>query len=91
MVNPLKIQAELSHKLLLSPTVTQKNLMLCVELWNFSFSITVIVNCRTLHMIYFMLDPYYVQMSWYPARAKVWKFSFSFYLISDENILEEVK
>jgi hypothetical protein len=38
-----------------------------------------------------MLVPYYVQMSWYPARAEVWKFSFSFYLISDENILEEVK
>lgn len=46
---------------------------------------------NSVHMISFMLVPYYVQMSWYPARAEVWKFSFSFYLISDENILEEVK
>jgi hypothetical protein len=61
------------------------------QLNKLSFTITVIVNCRTLHRISFMLVPYYVQMSWYPARAEVWKFSFSFYLISDENILDEVK
>lgn len=33
-----------------------------------------------------MLVPFYIQMSWYCARAEVTKFCFSFYLSSDENI-----